>query len=89
MRDYISERVITLADYIIENKTTVRDTAKKFCISKSTVHKDVTERLYHIDRIKFNLVKPILAENKAERHLRGGMATKRKYEEMKKTSALN
>lgn len=79
MKDYISERVIVLAEYIIENKCTVRDAAKKFGISKSTVHKDVTERLHKINIDLYNRVQPILAINKAERHLRGGMATKEKY----------
>ena len=68
-----------LAQYIIENKATVRATAKEYGISKSTVHKDVTERLYNIDRKKYEAIVPILAQNKAERHIRGGMATKLKY----------
>lgn len=79
MKDYINERVVALAEYIIENKATVRCAAKEFGISKSTVHKDVTDRLYYINKGLFEQVKPILAENKACRHLRGGMATKEKY----------
>lgn len=79
MKDYIEERAILLANYIIENQTTVRAAAKKFGISKSTVHKDVTERLHEINLGLYNQVQPILAKNKAERHLRGGMATKEKY----------
>lgn len=79
MKSYIEERATELAMYIIEHKSTVRDAAKKYCISKSTVHKDVTERLYTINRALFDQVKPVLDENKAERHLRGGMATKQKY----------
>lgn len=79
MRDYISERVITIAEYIIENKATVRGAAKKFGISKSTVHKDVAERLEKINRELFMQVHSILEENKAERHIRGGLATRKKY----------
>ena len=79
MKDYISDRVITLAEYITESKATVRQTAKKFGVSKSTVHKDVSERLPKINRNLYNSVKSVLDENKAERHIRGGMATKIKY----------
>ena len=73
------ERCEKLANYIIENKTTVREAAKKFGISKSTVHKDVTEKLSKINQSLFNEVEKILQVNKSERHLRGGEATKRKY----------
>ena len=79
MQNYIEERTIELANYIIENRATVRAAAKHFNISKSTVHKDITERLYHINRALYKEVQPVLAENKAERHLRGGIATKNKY----------
>ena len=75
----IEERAITLARYIIDSKDTVRGAAKKFRISKSTVHKDVTERLLKINPILAKEVREILDENKAERHIRGGMATKLKY----------
>ena len=75
----IEERAIALARYIIETKDTVRSTAKKFGISKSTVHKDVSDRLLKINPILAKEVREILDENKAERHLRGGMATKLKY----------
>ena len=75
----IEERAISLARYIIDSKVTVRGAAKKFCISKSTVHKDVTERLLKINPILAKEVREILDENKAERHIRGGMATKLKY----------
>ena len=75
----IEEWAITLARYIIDSKDTVRGAAKKFCISKSTVHKDVTERLLKINPILAKEVREILNENKAERHIRGGMATKLKY----------
>ena len=72
------ERCEILADYLIENQTTVRDAAMKFDISKSTVHKDVTERLYQRNRKLYNKVRVLLEKNKAERHLRGGEATKKK-----------
>ncbi len=75
----IEERSIELAHYIIESKDTVRGAAKKFGISKSTVHKDVSERLKKINPILAKEVRVILDENKAERHIRGGLATKRKY----------
>lgn len=75
----IDERAIELAHYIIDSKDTVRGTAKKFGISKSTVHKDVSERLTKINPILAREVREILDENKAERHIRGGMATKLKY----------
>jgi len=75
----IEERVTNLAQYIIDSKDTVRGAAKKFCISKSTVHKDITERLVKINPILAKEVREILDENKAERHIRGGMATKLKY----------
>lgn len=76
----IEERATELAQYIIDTKDTVRGTAKKFGISKSTVHKDVSERLLKINPILALEVRKILDENKAERHIRGGMATKLKYE---------
>lgn len=75
----IEERAITLAHYIIETKDTVRSTAKRFGVSKSTVHKDVSERLLKINPALAREVREILDENKSERHLRGGMATKLKY----------
>lgn len=80
MKGYIEERVLELANYIIEKKTTVRAAAKKFGISKSTVHKDVTERLLQIKPVLAENVKTVLDENKAERHIRGGQATKAKYQ---------
>ncbi len=79
MKDYIEERVFELAHYIIDSKSTVRNAAKKFNISKSTVHKDVTERLIKINPSLAKEVSKILEENKAERHIRGGLATKEKY----------
>lgn len=80
MKGYIEERAIGLAEYIIEKKTTVRSAAKKFGISKSTVHKDVTERLVQINPNLANEVRMVLEENKSERHIRGGQATKAKYQ---------
>ena len=68
-----------LAEYIIKTECTVREAAKKFSISKSTVHKDITERLPKINANLYRQVKHVLDKNKAERHLRGGQATKRKY----------
>lgn len=79
MREYIEERAVEVARYIIENNTTVRETAKRFGISKSTVHKDVSERLENINPFLAEEVRKILDINKAERHIRGGMATKEKY----------
>lgn len=76
---YIEERAVDLAHYIIDTGDTVRGAAKKFSISKSTVHKDVSERLKKINPALFLEVRTILDENKAERHIRGGMATKLKY----------
>ena len=79
MRGTVEERAITLGEYIIENTTTVRAAAKKFRISKSTVHKDVSERLRKLNPQMYREVKQVLDVNKAERHIRGGMATKMKY----------
>ena len=79
MKDYIEERVLELAQYIIDTNATVRCVAKKYRVSKSTVHKDVTERLRHENPQLYKQVKKILEKNKQERHIRGGMATKRKY----------
>ena len=75
----VTERCEKFAHYLIENKTTVRETAKIFGYSKSTVHKDITEKLYKVNYNLFIEVKKILQLNKSERHLRGGEATKRKY----------
>lgn len=81
MKDYIEERAVELANYIIENNATVRGAAKVFSLSKSSVHKDVTERLGKINPSLAARAKLVLERNKAERHIRGGMATKHKYEE--------
>ncbi len=79
MKDYIEERVLELANYILENKTTVRGAAKKYNVSKSTVHKDITERLSDLNPTLAVRVHAVLDKNKAERHIRGGMATREKY----------
>ena len=87
LKDYISERVIALSEYIIKNKATVRGAAKKFGVSKSTVHKDISERLKILNPHLAHEVSLILGINKAERHIRGGLATKTKYENFKKEKA--
>ena len=81
MKNYIEERATLIALYIIETGCTVRQAAKKFGVSKSTVHKDLTERLPKISPQLFKSVKEVLEENKRERHIRGGIATKHKYEQ--------
>lgn len=82
MKEYIEERAIGVANYIIEHNATVRQTAKQFGISKSTVHKDVTERLMQINPSLAKEARKVLDVNKQERHIRGGMATKEKYQHM-------
>jgi len=79
LRTTIEERACDLAAWIIDNRATVRAAAKRFQVSKSTVHKDMTERLEQIDRTLYQEVRAVLEQNKAERHLRGGDATRRKY----------
>ena len=79
MRENIEERAVELAVYIVETGATVRAAAKKFGVSKSTVHKDLSERLKHIDKALYLRAKTVLETNKAERHIRGGMATREKY----------
>lgn len=79
MRDYIEERAVSIANYIIENDATVRQTAKAFGVSKSTVHKDVTDRLAQINPALAKQARKVLDINKSERHIRGGLATKEKY----------
>ena len=79
MNGNLEQRACDLAIYIIENRATVRQAAKQFGISKSTVHKDIAERLPTINRLLYRQAKEILEENKAQRHIRGGMATRRKY----------
>lgn len=80
MKSYIEERALEIARYIIDNNTTVRQAAKHFGISKSTVHKDVTERLVQVNPTLASEVRIVLNVNKAERHIRGGLATKEKYQ---------
>lgn len=79
MKDYIEKRAVEIANYIIEHKATVRQAARHFGISKSTVHKDVSERLCSINRALAKEARTVLDVNKAERHIRGGLATKEKY----------
>ena len=79
MKDYIEERALAIANYIIDYNATVRQTAKKFGISKSTVHKDVTDRLEHINPALAAQARIVLNINKSERHIRGGLATREKY----------
>ena len=79
MNYYIEDRTLNLANYIIENKATVRATAKKFGISKSTVHSDITTKLKRIDPALYGEVRKVLDVNKEERHIRGGIATREKY----------
>jgi putative DeoR family transcriptional regulator (stage III sporulation protein D) len=80
LRDYIAERVINISNYIVNNKATVRQAAKCFGVSKSTVHQDVTKKLEKIDRSLAKQVRKVLDINKEERHIRGGLATKSKYQ---------
>ena len=75
----MEERAERLAQYIIENRTTVRAAAQKFGISKSTVHKDISERLPQFNRVLYQQVKEVREVNKAQRHIRGGIATRKKY----------
>ena len=79
MKDYIEERAIGIANYIIDNNATVRQTAKAYGVSKSTVHKDVTERLMQVNPTLALEARRVLDLNKSERHIRGGLATKEKY----------
>ena len=83
MREELVVRVTEEARYISETGATVRETAKVFHFSKSTVHKDVTERLYYIDRALYKEVKKVLRKNLDERHIRGGLATREKYRKEK------
>ena len=83
MQNYIRDRVLELSRYIIESGATVRQTAERFGVSKSTVHKDVTERLAGINPVLAAQARKVLDVNKSERHIRGGMATKEKYSHMR------
>ena len=80
MKEYMEKRALALAEYIIKHKVTVREAAKKFGVSKSTVHKDIADRLVEISPGLSAKANAVLRENKEERHIRGGMATKKKYE---------
>ena len=82
MQEYIRKRVLDISSYILESKATVRQAASIFGVSKSTVHKDMTERLPSVNKKLAAKIKDILEFNKAERHLRGGEATRKKYQEM-------
>lgn len=79
MKDYIEERAISIANYIVDHNATVRQTAREFGVSKSTVHKDVTDRLMQINPTLAKEARKVLDVNKSERHIRGGLATKEKY----------
>lgn len=83
MADTIEERACELAVYIIETGATVRTAAHHFEISKSTVHKDLSQRLPQCNRLLYKQVRQVLDENKAQRHIRGGLATKKKYQQQK------
>lgn len=79
MKEYIEERAMGIATYIVEHNATVRQTAKEFGVSKSTVHKDVTDRLMQINPTLAKQARQVLDVNKSERHIRGGLATREKY----------
>lgn len=79
MKGIVEERAVELGEYILKSKATVRSAAKKFGVSKSTVHKDVSERLKYVNPNLYREVKTILELNKSQRHIRGGMATRKKY----------
>lgn len=83
MKGIVEERAAMLGEYILKSKATVRSAAKKFGVSKSTVHKDVSERLKYINPSLYKEVKNVLELNKSQRHIRGGLATKNKYLERK------
>ena len=85
MKTYIEERAVEVAKFMITTNATVRETAKKFGISKSTVHKDITDRVERIDPELAKSVRAVLEVNKAERHIRGGLATREKYLHHKNT----
>ena len=79
MKELVEERAVELAEYIVENQTTVREAAKKFGVSKSTVHTDVSQRLRRLNPGLYHEVRAVLDVNKAQRHIRGGIATREKY----------
>lgn len=79
LKDHIEERAVAVANFIVSSNSTVRETARRFGISKSTVHKDITDRVEKIDPELARSVRKVLEVNKAERHIRGGLATREKY----------
>ena len=79
MKELVEERAVELGEYIVENKTTVREAAKQFGVSKSTVHTDVSQRLRRLNPGLYDEVRAVLDVNKAQRHIRGGIATREKY----------
>ena len=79
MKEYIAERVLETADYVLSHKCTVREVAKVFCVSKSTAHKDLSERLPQIDKQRYDQIVEVMSDNWDVRYLRGGLATKKKY----------
>ncbi len=83
MKTLVEERAVELGEYIVEHKSTVRATAKEFGISKSTVHSDVAQRLRKVNPALYTEVRKVLEDNKSQRHIRGGLATKEKYLLMK------
>ena len=86
MSAYIIKRVLNIANHIIDTKETIRETAKKFNISKSTVHKDLQERLYQIDINKYNIIKKIMNEHIETRHIKGGESTRQLFERKKQVT---
>lgn len=80
----IEERIVFEANYILENSSTIRKTAEKFGLSKSTVHKDLSQKLFYVNEALYLKVKKLLSYNLENRHLRGGIATKNKYMNLKK-----
>ena len=82
LKGIVEERAVELGAYIVENQTTVRDAAKKFGVSKSTVHTDVSQRLRRLNPALYHEVREVLDVNKAQRHIRGGIATREKYRSM-------
>ncbi len=87
--DYIVQRTIDAAKYTIENKSTIRETANYIGTSKSTVHKDLKQRLPKINPQLYNLVHEVIEENTKERHLRGGIATRQMYEQLRESNGQN
>lgn len=89
MKEYIELRTLQIAEYIIKTKATVRETSRVFNVSKSTVHKDVSERLAAVDRDAYEKVKKVLEFNLGERHIRGGESTREKYRKKREVKEKN